>query len=168
MTKENGISNNETSAYSRQEPPGFLERAGVFYYRRLAQRASASDHDNVSIQELPLDNTLRFLAENATTNAAIIAFAIGAATTMVTVWVEQTYSNTMETLPYYSLLGGVTLIMLLIEFAVLFWAALRTVHRLAQHLSQQILTPALFPAALSKSQRWSDTRRRHDGRERTG
>ena len=133
MTEKND-SSNDTSTYSRQNPAGFLERAGVLYYRRLATRASASNHDNVSIQELPLDDTLSFLAENTTANAAIIAFAIGAATTMVTVWVELTYSNAMDAIAYYSLLGGVTLAMLLIEFTVLFWAALTTVHCLA-HLT---------------------------------
>lgn len=106
MTETNDRSN-ETPSYSRQQPAGFLERTGVHYYRRLAKRVSASDRDNVSIQELPLDTTLRFLAENTTANAAIIAFAIGAATTMVTVWVELTYRGTMDALAYYSLLGGV-------------------------------------------------------------
>ena len=130
MTEKNN-SSYDPSSYSRQEPAGFLERAGVFYYRRLAKKARASNHDNVSIQELPLDDTLRYLAEHTTTNAATIAFAIGAVTTMVTVWVEMTYSNTLDPLAYYSLLGSVTLAMLLIEFAVLFWVALRTVHCLA-------------------------------------
>ncbi len=119
------------SSYSRNEPAGFLEKIGVKYYRFLQKKSGTLDIENISIDDLPPDVTLQTLSHNITAFAAVIAFSIGALTTFVTIWIEWTYQDTMETVPYYLLYGSVLLIMLLIEMAVLFWLSVRTVFSLA-------------------------------------
>ncbi len=119
------------TAYIREELPSFLEKIGVKYYRHLADEADTDDIRNISIDDLPPDNTLQTLSSNITVFAAIIAFAIGALTTFVSIWVEWTYQETMETIPYYLLYGCVIVVMLLVEMAVLFWLGLKTVYSLA-------------------------------------
>jgi hypothetical protein len=118
-------------SYKRQESPGFLEKIGVKYYRYLADKAGTDDIQNISIDDLPPDITLQTLSNNITAFAAVIAFAIGALTTFVSIWVEWEYQQTMDSVPYYLLYGGVLVAMLLIEMAVLFWLGLKTVYSLA-------------------------------------
>lgn len=119
------------SSYIREEEPGFLERLGVTYYRYLGNRSGTAGTRNLTIDELPADVTLQTLASSITAFAAVIAFAIGALTTFVTIWVEWTYQDTMETTEYYLLYGSVLVGMLLIELSVLFWLGLKTVYSLA-------------------------------------
>ncbi len=119
------------SSYIRQESPSFLEKIGVKYYRYLTDKSGTADIKNISIDQLPPDNTLQALSSNITIFAAIIAFAIGALTTFVSVWIEWTYQETMDTLEYYLLYGGVIVLMLLVEMGVLFWLGLKTVYSLA-------------------------------------
>jgi len=119
------------TSYIREESPGFLENLGVKYYRYLTNKSGTADMCNISIDELAPDITLQTLAGNITAFAAVIAFAIGALTTFVTIWIEWTFQETMETVPYYMLYGGVLVIMLVLEMAVLFWLGLKTVYSLA-------------------------------------
>jgi len=127
------VSNNNKSApsYQRNEQPGLFEKLGVKYYRYLADKSGTDTMQNISIDDLPPDITLQTLASNITAFAAVIGFAIGALTTFVSIWVEWTYQDNMETLPYYLLYGSVLLVMLVIEMAVLFWLGLKTVYSLA-------------------------------------
>ena len=125
---------NETkdkSTYEREEAAGFMEKIGVKYYRYLANKAGTADLDNIDIDDLPPDATLQTLASNITGFAAVIAFAIGALTTFVTIWIEWTYQESMETTEYYLLYGSVLIVMLVLEMAVLFWLGLKTVYSLA-------------------------------------
>jgi len=119
------------SSYKRGETAGFLENIGVKYYRYLTNKSGTAEIKNISIDDLPSDITLQTLSSNITTFAAVIAFAIGALTTFVSIWVEWTYQDTMDTVPYYLFYGSVLVIMLLIEMAVLFWLGLKTVYSLA-------------------------------------
>ncbi len=119
------------SSYIREQDPGFLESLGVRYYAYLSKKAGTSDIENISIDDLPPDSTLQTLASNITIFAAVIAFSIGALTTFVSVWIEWTYQETMDTIPYYLLYGGAIIIMLFVEMAVLFWLGLKTVYSLA-------------------------------------
>ena len=119
------------SAYIREEAPGFLEKLGVKYYRYLAQKAGTADMSNLRIDQLAPDITLQSLSSSITIFAAVIAFAIGALTTFVTIWIEWTYKSSMESTDYYMLYGSVLITMLLIELAVLFWLGLKTVYSLA-------------------------------------
>jgi|APFre7841882630_1041343.scaffolds.fasta_scaffold153788_1 hypothetical protein len=113
------------SSYVREEEPGFLENLGVKYYRYLGKKSGTAGLRNLTIDELPADVTLQTLAGNITAFAAIIAFAIGALTTFVTIWVEWTYQESMDSTAYYLLYGSVLDIMLVIELAVLYWLALK-------------------------------------------
>lgn len=122
--------NNKQTSYQRGTT-SFLERWGVKYYRYLAIKTGTIDLENVDIEDLPDDLTLQTLASSITAFAAIIAFAIGALTTFVTIWVEWTYMHTMETVPYYFLYGSVLVSMLAIEMSVLFWLGLRTAYSFA-------------------------------------
>ena len=102
------------AAYSREEEAGFLENIGVKYYRYLAQKSGTADMENVSIDDLAPDITLKTLSANITAFAAVIAFAIGALTTFVTIWVEWTYMDTMDSTSYYLLYGSVLIVMLVL------------------------------------------------------
>lgn len=123
--------NLKKSSYAREDEPGFLENLGVKYYRYLGNKSGTAGMRNLTIDELPADITLQTLASNITGFAAVIAFAIGALTTFVTIWVEWTYQGTMEKTAYYFLYGSVLAVMLFIELAVLFWLGLKTVYSLA-------------------------------------
>lgn len=118
-------------AYSRTEKAGFLEAIGVKYYSYLANKSGTAGMENVSIDDLAPDITLKTLAANITAFAAVIAFAIGALTTFVTIWVEWTYMDTMDSTTYYLLYGSVLIVMLIIEMSVLFWLGLKIVYSLA-------------------------------------
>ncbi len=120
------------AAYDRTTPPGFLEKIGVHYYRRLAERAGLQEGPRPRIEDLPEDEILEQQARQITTDNALIALAVGAVTTMVTVWVEVEYFHTMDTWNYWVLQGSVTLVMLTLEFLTLFWTSLRSVHSLAR------------------------------------
>jgi putative flippase GtrA len=119
------------SSYKREESAGFLENIGVKYYRYLTNKSGTAEIQNISIDDLPPDITLQTLSSNITAFAAVIAFAIGALTTFVSIWVEWTYQDSMDTVPYYLFYGSVLVIMLLVEMAVLFWLGLKTVYSLA-------------------------------------
>ncbi len=129
MSETNSKENKST--YAREESAGFLERAGVDYYRYLAKNAGIDKMAALKIDELPPDDTLRAVAENMTTLAAIIAFSIGALTTVVSVWIEWKFAGQLDESTYYALYGGVVLLMLCVELLVLFWLGLKTVHGLA-------------------------------------
>lgn len=121
---------NKVSLVSKEEP-GFLEKLGADYYRYLGKKSGTDSIRNLTIDELPADVTLQTLAGNITGFAAIIAFAIGALTTFITIWFEWTYHETMESTRYYIFYGAVLVVMLVIELAVLFWLGLKTVYSLA-------------------------------------
>lgn len=121
---------NKTS-YQRQQPAGFLETVGVKYYQHLAKKAGIDNMEAVAIDDLPADNIMCSLADNLTNFAAIIAFSIGALTTVVSVWFEWKYAGHLSDILYYSCYTLIILAMLAIEMTVLFWLGLRTVHGLA-------------------------------------
>ncbi|NTV84147.1 MAG: hypothetical protein HGA23_07595 [Bacteroidales bacterium] len=125
------MDNINKSSFVRKEEPGFLENLGVKYYHYLGKKSGTAGLRNLTIDELPADVTLQTLAGNITAFAAIIAFAIGALTTFVTIWVEWTYQETMDSTTYYLLYGIVLAVMLIIELAVLYWLGLKTVFSLA-------------------------------------
>ena len=117
--------------YQRAQPAGFLENISVKYYQYLAKKAGIGDTKALSIDDLPADNILCSLAEQLTNFAAIIAFSIGALTTVVSVWFEWRYAGRISDWLYYSSYALIILSMLAVEMTVLFWLGLRTVHGLA-------------------------------------
>jgi hypothetical protein len=117
--------------YQREQPAGFLENIGVKYYQYLAKKAGINDMAVVAIDDLPPDNIMCALAENLTHFAAIIAFSIGALTTVVSVWFEWRYAGHISDLLYYTSYAFIIITMLTVEMTVLFWLGLRTVHGLS-------------------------------------
>ena len=115
----------------RKQTPGLLERLGARYYRYLGTASGTASLRNRTIDELPDDLTLQALATNITTFAVIIAFAIGAITTSVTIWFEVTYIERMDVPTFYFLYGLLLAGMLIVELCVLYWLGLKTVYSLA-------------------------------------
>lgn len=79
-------------SYQRKHPSGFLENVGVKYYRYPAKKAGIGGIEAVAIDDLPADNILCSLAGNLPHFAAIIAFGIGALTTVASVCAPVNYS----------------------------------------------------------------------------
>jgi hypothetical protein len=119
------------SVYQRNHPAGFLENMGVKYYQYLAKKAGISDVQAVAIDDLPSDDIMCSLANSLTHFAAIIAFSVGALTTVASVWFEWEYAGRMGNVLYYSSYLLLLVAMLAIEMIVLFWLGLRTVHGLS-------------------------------------
>ncbi|MDD5463075.1 MAG: hypothetical protein PHG00_15830 [Methylococcales bacterium] len=113
------------SGYQRKHPSGFLENVGVKYYQYLARKAGISDVEAMAIDDLPSDNILCSLADNLTHFAAIIAFGIGALTTVAGVWFEWEYYGRLDNVIYYSSYLLLIAAMLAIEMIVLFSLGLR-------------------------------------------
>ena len=114
----------------RTQESGFLENLGVWYYRHLIKKTGLSELQKIPIDHLPPDDILSSLSSNITHFAAIIAFGIGALTTVVSVWFEWKYAHQIEAAWYYFYYGLIVLSMLVIEMSVLFWLSLKTLHAL--------------------------------------
>ena len=115
----------------RETPASWLENVGVSYYQHLARKAGLNDKPALNIDDLPDDSVLCAIAEHLTHFAAIIAFGVGALTTVVSVWFEWMYRGEMDTVIYYTAYTLIVLVMFAIEMLVLFWLGLRTVHGFA-------------------------------------
>ncbi|MGZ8186442.1 MAG: LBF_2804 family protein [Methylobacter sp.] len=113
------------SHYTRETPIGFLERAGVNYYRRLAESVDRKTGDYAE------DDSLCFLSVLITDYAAIIAFFIGAGSSIPAVVLEWLYMEKMDFYHYIALQIGVGLLFLLVELVLLYWLGLKTVHSIA-------------------------------------
>ncbi|MCK5925734.1 MAG: hypothetical protein KAG10_07570, partial [Methylococcales bacterium] len=114
----------------RQQEAGFLEKLGVRYYQYLTKKTKLSHLKEIPIDDLPPDDILCALSNNITHFAAVIAFAIGALTTVISVWFEWRYAQNIETGWYYFYYGLIVLSMLIIEMSVLFWLSLKSLHAL--------------------------------------
>ena len=129
------------TAYIREQETGFLERLGVRYYQYMAKKAGTEQMGNLEIDQLPPDDIVAAVTGNITLFAAVIAFSIGALTTMVSLWFEWQYHGQLSTALYYTCYVLLILAMLVVEMAVLFWLGLKTTHALAcltgDHRSQE-------------------------------
>ena len=129
------------TSYTREQKTGFLESLGVRYYQYMAKKSGLEKIDNLAIDDLPPDDIVGALTSNITLFAAIIAFSIGALTTMVSLWFDWHYHEQLSPLLYYTGYALIILVMLVVEMAVLFWLGLKTTHGLAcltgDHRSQQ-------------------------------
>ncbi|MDD1617635.1 MAG: hypothetical protein CG439_2727 [Methylococcaceae bacterium NSP1-2] len=121
----------DQARYQRDQPAGFLEKIGVQYYQHLTKKTGVDTVETIAIDDLPPDEIMTSLADSLTNFAAIIAFSIGALTTVVSVWFEWKYAGRLSDVLYYSSYAFIILTMLAIEMTVLFWLGLRTVHGLA-------------------------------------
>lgn len=123
--------NQTSNSFNCDYNPSVLERWGVRYFEYLGRKFGTNTLSNLKIDELPPDAVLQSLSSNITGFAAIVAFGIGAITTFVTIWFEWTFKTVLPTTEYYFLYVLILLIMLAIEFLVLFWLGLRTVYSLS-------------------------------------
>jgi len=121
----------EKNRYIREKESGFLEKIGVKYYQYMAKKAGVSQVAQMPIDDLPPDEVMCSLAANITHFAAIIAFGVGALTTVISVWFEWKYYERMDETLYYFYYALIVIAMLAVEMGVLFWLSLRTVHGLA-------------------------------------
>src|SRR5690242_3383679 len=69
--------------------PGFLERAGTWYFRRLHRKTAHSARDYVHTSDAELATYIR----KVTIWTSLGAFFAGAITTMVAVYIQELYSN---------------------------------------------------------------------------
>lgn len=119
------------SPYTRESAPGFLERTGVQYYRRLAAARSRPTGSVTRLDDLPPDTVLQTRTRNTAVGAALLAAGFGMASSAVPVWFELRYFHQIDAGAYYSAWLAITLSCTLLEFVALFWLSLQAVHRIA-------------------------------------
>jgi hypothetical protein len=117
--------------YDRTEPPGFLERACVQYYRRLAGSHRQVTQGGSGLDELPPDSILRSRTRLLGAWACLLAALLGAASSALPVWFEFQYAHQLDAAAFYSAWIAITLGCTLIEFVALFWLSLMAVHRMS-------------------------------------
>ncbi len=117
----------------------FFEKLGIRYFNYLYRRVKAEEH--VHIAGLPSDRVLQVIVRNITLNSVIIAFLVGALTTVPAVIVEMQYKSVLAPFDYWLWLSLATLLMLIIELAILYWLGLHAVHSLANITGYGTLEP---------------------------
>jgi hypothetical protein len=135
-TRPNGVQPGQ-STYHRAKPPGFLERAGVQYYRRLATAGHHARQDHARIDTLPADSILQSRTRRVAVWAALVAALLGVASSAVPVWFQLRFEHQVDAGAFYSAWLGITLICTLLEFVALFWLSLHAVHRIADITGHQ-------------------------------
>ena len=106
-----------------------IESIGVKFFIRFSKKLKAER--TIKLKEIPSDRVLEVVSQNITLNTVIIAFLVGALTTVPAVLFEIYYRDLLEPLPYYALLSMVTVVFLVIEVGVLYWLGIRSVYTLA-------------------------------------
>ncbi|MBL8022033.1 MAG: hypothetical protein JNM27_20325 [Leptospirales bacterium] len=114
--------------------PGFLERAGTWYFRRLHRKTAHSATDYVHTSDAELAAYIRKI----TIWTSLGAFAAGAITTMVAVYIQELYSH-VPLLERIAWIAGSTIITTAIEFVILFDITVRAVHKIARFTGQREL-----------------------------
>ena len=109
-----------------------LEKIGVKYFNRLSKHLEADTE--IHLKNIPSDKILQVVSNNITINAIIIAFLVGALTTVPAVVFEMYLRHEFSTFNYYALLSVITLLLLAIEVGVLYWIGMRSTYTLA-HLT---------------------------------
>lgn len=135
-TPPNGLQPEE-STYHRAKPPGFLERSGVQYYRRLAAVGHPARKAHVRIDALPADNILQSRTRRVALWAALVSALLGAISSAIPVGFQIRYEHHLDAGAFYSAWLGITLICTLLEFVALFWLSLHAVHRIADITGHQ-------------------------------
>lgn len=111
--------------------PGGFEKLGVRYFHYLGRKYGTVTLRNLSIDELPDDITIQTIASNITHFAVLIAFGVGALTTLVTIWIETTYHHILTPYDFYFIYGSALIGMFLVEMLTLYWLGLKTVYSLS-------------------------------------
>jgi hypothetical protein len=106
-----------------------IESIGVKFFLRFSKQLKSER--TIKLQDIPSDRVLEVVSQNITLNAVIIAFLVGALTTVPAVLFEIYYSEVLEPLYYYGILSLITILFLVIEVGVLYWLGIRMVYTLA-------------------------------------
>ena len=106
-----------------------LEKIGLKYFLRLSSKIESQRA--IKLKDIPSDKILKVVSENITINAIIIAFLVGALTTVPAVIFEIYYRDSYTPSSYYIILTLLTLILLVIEVSILYWLGMRSVYTLA-------------------------------------
>jgi len=106
-----------------------IEKIGVKYFFRLS--AKIESEKIIKIKNIPADSILQVVTQNITINAVIIAFLVGALTTVPAVIFEMYFKESYIPSHYYLLLALITLLLLIVEIGMLYWLSIRSVHTLA-------------------------------------
>jgi hypothetical protein len=113
-----------------QKVETLLEKIGIRYFSKLSKQL---DYDaTIHLKNIPSDKVLQVVANNITLNTVIIAFLVGALTTVPAVLFETYYRNSFATLHYYLWLSLITVVLLVIEVGILYWLGMRSTYTLAQ------------------------------------
>ena len=106
-----------------------LEKIGVKYFDSLSKHLEADRE--VHLKDIPSDKVLQVVSNNISMTAVIIAFLVGALTTVPAVLFEMYLRNEFSTFHYYLLLSLITLVLLMLEVGVLYWIGMRSTYTLA-------------------------------------
>jgi hypothetical protein len=110
------------------EKPGFYERIGLWYFKRLA----AKDNRRGKVYDLvDDDDRLVWAVRRVTYLGALVAFTVGGISAGGSVYTELIFEGASPVV-LYGWLAGVTIVLTAIEFAVLFWISIRTVFYIAR------------------------------------
>ncbi|SFV70936.1 hypothetical protein MNB_SV-13-1547 [hydrothermal vent metagenome] len=107
----------------------FIEKIGLKYFLRLSSKVKSEKI--IKLKDIPSDGVLQVISQNITINAVIIAFLVGALTTVPAVIFEMYYRDNYTPSYYYLILSLITLLLLLIEVSILYWLGMRSVYTLA-------------------------------------
>ncbi len=107
----------------------FLESIGVKYFQRISNRFKSES--SIKFDNIPSDSVLNIVSNNIMISSVVIAFLVGALTTIPAVLFQYFYSERFDTFYYYLILSLLTTVFLLIEVGVLYWISMRSIHTLA-------------------------------------
>ena len=124
--------NNKIPNIKTKKAESLLEKIGVKYFNRLSRELETDKE--IHLKEVPSDRILQVVSNNITINTVIIAFLVGALTTVPAVVFEMYFHEVFFTFDYYVLLSVITLVLLVIEVGVLYWIGMRSTYTLA-HLT---------------------------------
>ncbi|CAA6821373.1 MAG: Unknown protein [uncultured Sulfurovum sp.] len=120
---------NTSPNIKKKKPESLLEKVGVKYFNSLSKHVQADRE--VHLEDIPSDKVLQVVANNISIAAIIIAFLVGALTTIPAVIFEMYLRDEFSTLNYYLFLSAITLVFLIIEVGILYWIAMRSAYTLA-------------------------------------
>lgn len=106
-----------------------IEKIGLKYFLQLSSKVKAEKH--ITLKNIVSDKVLQTVSQNITINAVIIAFLVGALTTVPTVIFEMYYKDNYAPTTYYLILSLITIVLLIIEVGILYWLGIRSVYTLA-------------------------------------
>lgn len=121
---------NPTPKIKGQKVDTLLEKIGIRYFSQLSKKL---DYDaTIHLKNIPSDKVLQVVANNVTLNTVIIAFLVGALTTVPAVLFEIYYREYFTTFDYYLWLSAITVVLLVIEVGILYWLGMRSTYTLAK------------------------------------